>query len=727
MKFTLTTEACPHAWDETVMTAPRFQTTVHRDECAYCCRTCAFPDGTYVCMGCHAGFCQDHLSKHLSQKPTHAMYTRVKELPPVEEAEEDKVRDVNYLGVVKPKEYETAVCCAQCQVEFTEVPELAVEAYSGIVNSPVPGAQAAANDVVGYVQKPQCPHLVCVQQLPSPYTAGPPTSDDVCSVEGCKCSVNNWMCVTCGAIGCPRAEAGGAGHALAHFKATGHPAVVKLGTVTAQGADYYCYDCDDDVEDICFAQHMLHFGIDVKTSKKTAKTMGELEYDYASQFDFNKITEAGVDLTPVYGPGHTGIVNIGNSCYISSVVQCLFALSPFQHAFYNGSGPRHWTSCTADPYKCRLCQTERVAAGLWSGEFSCADITATNGISPRLFKTVYAQQHVDFSSGAQQDAQEYLLYLIEEMRRHARVESASPHPANIFEMILEQRTACSKCQRVRYSYEKENCLSLPIPLDPLASPVATGEKLTEEEMDAKRPRCSLIDCLDAAIRSSDVECRCQACGEMAVHTNAIRLATFPDVLPIFLRRAYFDVASLSTKKMDAYVDVPDTVQLEAYRGQGQQPGEVLMPLTTSSAPKKKVEASATVDEVALVCLMSMGIERDAACHALLQTDMNVERAVDFYFNNPDAFAKENVEVTEPTTGGATEATSIPSVATNGVPTYRLVSMISHMGASAKTGHYVCHLRDSASGKWILFNDDKVGVSQHPPFSMASIYFFKRCT
>lgn len=746
MPFPLSEEACPHAWDDAAMRPPYPGKTVHRDECAYCCRTCRHGDGVYVCMACHTGVCGEHLDKHQALHESHVMYTTVRELPAKETAE---VKDVNYLGVVAPKEYETAVCCAACQRRFALVPDLAVEAYSGIVNAAVPGAQDnATDDAVGRLQKPQCPHLVCLEQLPSPFTAGPPTSDDVCVVEACGCCVNNWMCVTCGAIGCPRAEAGGKGHALQHYQLTGHPACVKLGTVTEQGADYYCYACDDDVDDVHFAAHMAHFGIDIHTAKKTAKTMGELEYDYTSQFDFNKITEAGADLVPVYGPGHTGITNIGNSCYLASVVQCLMSFAPFQRAFYPGGCTPHQAQCTADPYSCRHCQTERVAAGLLSGEFSRDGATASapNAICPRLFKKVFAQQHPEFSTGAQQDAQEYLLYLLEEMQRYVKApaaegaEASSVHPADVVELVMEQRVQCNACHKVRYTYEKDRCLSLPIPVDPVSASTMAATtaavKLTEEEVDALRPRCTLADCLQAAVAPNEIECRCEACGASAVYSTVTRLASFPDVLPVYIRRTYFDLATLNTKKLDAYVAVPQTVELSSYRGTGLQADEVAMP-AASAAPTRRARtdggASAApqeVDEVALVSVISMGIDEPVARYALQQTNMNVERAIDYIFSHPN-IAEEAVAATQVRADGASaapgvaEVAAVPHAATDGAASYELTAMISHMGASARTGHYVCHIRDAATGEWLLFNDEKVGVSQNPPFSMASLYFFQR--
>lgn len=39
------------------------------------------------------------------------------------------------------------------------------------------------------------------------------------------------------------------------------------------------------------------------------------------RFEFDAITEAGAHLVPLSGPGHVGLVNLGNSCYMNSCLQ----------------------------------------------------------------------------------------------------------------------------------------------------------------------------------------------------------------------------------------------------------------------------------------------------------------------------------------------------------------------------------------------------------------------
>ena len=43
------------------------------------------------------------------------------------------------------------------------------------------------------------------------------------------------------------------------------------------------------------------------------------------RFEFDAITEAGAHLVPLSGPGHVGLINLGNSCYMNSCLQvCVY-------------------------------------------------------------------------------------------------------------------------------------------------------------------------------------------------------------------------------------------------------------------------------------------------------------------------------------------------------------------------------------------------------------------
>lgn len=58
--------------------------------------------------------------------------------------------------------------------------------------------------------------------------------------------------------------------------------------------------------------------------------MVELELDLNKKFnEWATMQESGSELKPIFGPGYTGIHNLGNSCYMNSILQVLFSIPDF--------------------------------------------------------------------------------------------------------------------------------------------------------------------------------------------------------------------------------------------------------------------------------------------------------------------------------------------------------------------------------------------------------------
>jgi len=130
-------------------------------------------------------------------------------------------------------------------------------------------------------------------------------------------------------LGCGRKNydgSGGNNHGVEHFNKTGHCVNVKIGTITPEGkAAIHCYKCDDEVLDHDLAAHLSVIGIDVASQVKTEKTVAEQELQANLNLNFSKVIEQGRTLIPVFGPTNTGIQNLGNSCYLNSVIQVCFS------------------------------------------------------------------------------------------------------------------------------------------------------------------------------------------------------------------------------------------------------------------------------------------------------------------------------------------------------------------------------------------------------------------
>ena len=119
-------------------------------------------------------------------------------------------------------------------------------------------------------------------------------------------------------------------------------------------------------------------------------------------------TDDGTQMKSLYGPGYTGLSNLGNryssinsSCYLASVVQTIFSIPSFQDKYFKNSD-QHVLNCHERPAECFLCQMAKLGNGLLSGKYSqeCGD---NQGISPYMFKSVIGKGHSEFSTMRQQD------------------------------------------------------------------------------------------------------------------------------------------------------------------------------------------------------------------------------------------------------------------------------------------------------------------------------------
>ena len=132
----------------------------------------------------------------------------------------------------------------------------------------------------------------------------------------------------------------------------------------------YCYTCNNDVKDELLADHLSVLGIGIASQKKTEKTMVEMSLDYNLKYSLNRLVEGDSDKTKVmYGPDYTGMINIGNSCYLNSVVQTLNSLPEFKEQYYT-KGVEHMKNCNRLPSNCFYCQLSKIGWGLNSGKYS---------------------------------------------------------------------------------------------------------------------------------------------------------------------------------------------------------------------------------------------------------------------------------------------------------------------------------------------------------------------
>ncbi|XP_035728148.1 ubiquitin carboxyl-terminal hydrolase 5-like [Vespa mandarinia] len=781
---------------------------IYKDECVYSFDTPDTTTGLYINLTTFLGLGQDHVLHYyqLTNNPVFLHIKRTKKEIVSDQKGDGPEKKITRLAIgtsggftpdqqkyTYHEEYKIVILPKFTEIPYPKdgLPEQIEIAIKSILESDSASKVAETETLTGTWDgeiKAVSKHAKNLKQLDN----GKKIPPNGWKCEKCDLTQNLWLNLTDGSILCGRRfydGTGGNDHAVEHYRNTNYPLAVKLGTITKEGkGDVFSYDENDMVEDPNLIEHLAHWGINITQMEKTDKSMIELELDLNQKFgEWVALQEAASKLTPLYGPGYTGLANLGNSCYLNSVMQMLFVIPDFIKRFVDGA-PQIYNQNYTDPANDFNVQMSKLGVGLLSGKYSVPPKSNTEdesrqGIPPRMFKTLIGRGHPGFSSNRQQDAQEFFLQLINILDRNSRHQA---NPTDSFKFKVEERYQCTRSGKVKYTYRPEYILPLPIPLEAATNKeeVAAYEAL-KKETEAKgqkvdpntfvRPRIKLMSCLETFIQPEIVEqFYSSALNEKTTAQKTTRLATFPDFLLMHLKK-FTMKENWSPVKLDVAIEMPDIIDLSSLRGLGLQSGEDLLPEIAGSNPpspvydtdilnaltdmgfpqeackralyfteNRSLEAATNwvmehigdsdiadpfvppgidikpgrdkfiPNDNALATVMSMGFTKEQAIKALKATDNNLERAADWIFSHQvelDALDVEN------------DAGRSEDVFRDGSNQYKLVGFISHMGTSTMVGHYVCHLLKD--NRWVIYNDDRIALSENPPKELGYIYLYQR--
>lgn len=531
----------------------------------------------------------------------------------------------------------------------------------------------------------QCEHTLCLEQQGQRQIP----SQDLGQCAMCDLKENLWLCLTCGNLGCGRAQFGGVGgnsHALAHGDASNHPVAVKLGSLTAEGtADVYCYSCNDERTDPELPAHLSHWGINIADRQKTEKSLTEMQIEQNLRWEFSMTNEEGMESKPLFGPGFTGLKNLGNSCYLASVLQCLFDMPEFIERYYH---EKDTPPAVANPAEDLETQMSKIADGLRSGRYAKPDHDVAHtqaqsrahhsgnidgskvedvpphqrGLAPAMLKHLIGRGHSEFSTMRQQDAFELLLHLLQLISR-SKHPASRPNPVNAFRFVMEQRLQCQTCSKVRYRTDEMENVTVPVPIRRIPKTM-NGDpdaKMTEAPTDgtAKENRAlnaavpentsefeaiPLTGCLDVFTSGSTVELTCPSCAGKSFTKRSL-FKTFPAVLAVNVQR--FHLVNWLPTKLDVPVIVgDDALDLGVYKSPGPQPGE-------EALPEDVAEAGFVPDATALAMLEGMGFPRVRCEKALKATgNTDAEAASNWLFEHMD---DPDIDAPDPSTSGTSAA------------------------------------------------------------------------
>ncbi|KFU84197.1 Ubiquitin carboxyl-terminal hydrolase 13, partial [Chaetura pelagica] len=620
--------------------------------------------GLYVCMNTFLGFGREHIERHY-RKTGQCVYLHLKrhvieKVPGASGGALPKRRnaklfldlethgdlnsdDFEYEDeaklVIFPDHYEISL------PNIEELPALMTIACDALLSSKSPYRKQEPDSWEEELQASK--HAKTLVQLDNGVRI--PPSGWKCSK--CDLRENLWLNLTDGSVLCGKwffDGSGGNGHAMEHYKDTGYPLAVKLGTITPDGADVYSFDEEEPVLDPHIAKHLAHFGIDMLQMQVTEN--GLRDNDIKPRIsEWEVIQEAGVKLKPMYGPGYTGMKNLGNSCYLNAVMQAIFSIPEFQRA-YVGNLPRIFDYSPLDPTQDFNTQMAKLGHGLLSGQYSKPPMKSElieqvmkeehkpqhNGISPRMFKAFISKGHPEFSSNRQQDAQEFFLHLINLVERNP---VGSENPSDVFRFLVEERTQCCQSRKVRYTERVDYIMQLPVAMEAATNKdelIAYELKRREAEA-ARTPPPELVRakipfsaCLQAFSEPSNVEdFWSSALQAKSAGVKTSRFASFPEYLVVQIKKFTFGLDWIP-KKLDVSIDMPDFLDISHLRARGLQPGEeelpdIAPPIVIPDDPKdcynllSSLLDNPNIDESSVMQLAEMGFPLEACRKAVYYT------------------------------------------------------------------------------------------------------------
>jgi ubiquitin carboxyl-terminal hydrolase 5/13 len=510
-----------------------------------------------------------------------------------------------------------AVRCLECNIDLDASNHKITPVVDGILKA---NTFSRKEEVKAWEQElTSCEHILLMQQQePRKIEQG-----ELGHCYACELRENLWLCLECGNLGCGRKQLGGVdgnSHALAHADESSHGIAVKLGSITPEGtADIYCYKCDDERVDENLGEHLAHWGIMLAEREKTEKSLTEMQIEQNLRWDFSMTTEDGKELKPLFGPGLTGLKNLGNSCYLASIMQCLFDMPAFRDRYFR---PNDDLPVVPEPAADLETQLRKLADGLWSGRYTKPDtvgaaeneVAHQKGLAPAMLKHLIGRGHAEFSTMRQQDAFEFLQHLLKLVSRSAHTGELED-PTAPFRFTLEQRLQCLSCKKVKYSTNEQDNIFIDVPIEKLPTEQSADG---ESKADAYKS-VNLKECLDNFTAAEQVELTCSACGSNDGFSKQSLFKTFPNTLVVNTRK--MTVVNWVPIKVDVPVIVPDEPFLmDGYLSKGQQPHEELLP----DEPENQAPAFVP-DATAVAQLEGMGFPRnrcERALHATGNSDAN---------------------------------------------------------------------------------------------------------
>ncbi|KAJ6796036.1 ubiquitin carboxyl-terminal hydrolase 22-like [Iris pallida] len=400
-----------------------------------------------------------------------------------------------------------------------------------------------------------------------------------------------FACLACAAVSCPL-------HAPAHAAASlGHEIAVDVDR-----AELFCCACRDQVYDPDFDSAVLLSSPSVAVKKRTTRRRKNGAASDYLPWTPDPAECAAIQkgsrplLPPDNGGGATplglrGMNNLGNTCFMSSVLQALLHTPPLRDYFLSDLHNRFVcrqkgrkkrsangsvnANAGGDPRLCLSCELDEMYSFVFSGD--------RTPYSPAKFLYSWWQHASNLASYTQQDAHEFFISMLDGI--HEKVEEDQFRAQNesngdcciahrIFSGILRSDVTCTICGFTSTTYDP--CVDISLDLDSVQnstkvapSKSGAGNSDTVSMLSSQSYGIStLTGCLDRFTKperlGSDEKFFCQQCQVKQESLKQMSIRKLPLVACFHIKRFEHSSTRKMSRKIDRYLQFPFFLDMARY-------------------------------------------------------------------------------------------------------------------------------------------------------------------
>lgn len=335
---------------------------------------------------------------------------------------------------------------------------------------------------------------------------------------------SNFLCLQCGFSGCWSSS-----HFHDHSRQNGH-----IFGINASNQLLFCFECMDYV-----------VGIDYMKTPTTAKNWNQIEASTSIP------NVAQID-------GMAGLVNMGSTCYMSSIIQCIIH-NPYMIRYFMGQ--KHSNSCSSNSASdCTSCAINAIVTDFYGNGISTHAAEKSQQVNTKHggfinLLTCAWKVNENLAGYSQQDAHEYWQFILNHIHQDYKL-------ANSSNLSKDDSHSC-KCI-VHTSFQGSLKSSIVCPECENDSKT-TMDPFIDLSLGIKNKN-TLNECLEGFHKKEqlhDYDFFCENCQSQQNPIKQLTINNLPPVLVLQLKR-FEHLMNGTNQKLNDYISFPKQLDMKAY-------------------------------------------------------------------------------------------------------------------------------------------------------------------